>query len=88
MKKRVKELQKMLAELGPVMRGIVVLIGTRNKQCYFPLLNFGKFWIFTSITPFFNIFSIKTEGLIYFCQSLAVNYVINYHRNFFLTKLY
>ena len=37
MKRRVKELQKMLAELGPVMRGSVVLIGTRNKQFYFPL---------------------------------------------------
>ena len=37
MKKRVKELQKMLAELGPVMRGSVVLIGTRNKQYYFSL---------------------------------------------------
>ena len=37
MKRRVKELQKMLAELGPVMRGSVVLIGTRNKQFYFSL---------------------------------------------------
>lgn len=37
MKRRVKELQKMLAELGPVMRGSVVLVGTRNKQYYFSL---------------------------------------------------
>mgnify|MGYP000627919375 CR=1 FL=1 len=37
MKKRVKELQKMLVVLGPVMRGSVVLIGTRNKQYYFSL---------------------------------------------------
>ena len=37
MKRRVKEFQKMLAELGPVMRGSVVLIGTRNKQYYFSL---------------------------------------------------
>lgn len=37
MKKRVKALQKILAELGPVMRGSVVLIGTRNKQYYFSL---------------------------------------------------
>ena len=37
MKRRVKELQKMLAELGPVMRGSVVLTGTRNKQFYFSL---------------------------------------------------
>jgi len=37
MKRRVKELQKMLAELGPVMRGSIVLIGTRNKQYYFSL---------------------------------------------------
>ncbi|MEA1981412.1 MAG: hypothetical protein U9N54_10615 [candidate division Zixibacteria bacterium] len=37
MKKRVKVLQKMLTELGPFMRGSVVLIGTRNKQYYFSL---------------------------------------------------
>ena len=37
MKRRVKELQKILAELGPVMRGSIVLIGTRNKQYYFSL---------------------------------------------------
>ena len=37
MKRRVKTLQKILAELGPVMRGSVVLIGTRNKQYYFSL---------------------------------------------------
>jgi len=37
MKSRVKTLQKQLAELGPVMRGSVVLIGTRNKQYYFSL---------------------------------------------------
>lgn len=37
MKRRVKTLQKQLAELGPVMRGSVVLIGTRNKQYYFSL---------------------------------------------------
>ena len=37
MKRRVKELQKKLAELGPVMRGSIVLIGTRNKQYYFSL---------------------------------------------------
>lgn len=37
MKRRVKTLRKQLAELGPVMRGSVVLIGTRNKQYYFSL---------------------------------------------------
>jgi hypothetical protein len=37
MKKKVKVLQRRLAELGPVMRGSVVLIGTRNKQFYFSL---------------------------------------------------
>ena len=37
MKRRVKTLQKKLANLGPVMRGSVVLIGTRNKQFYFSL---------------------------------------------------
>lgn len=37
MKRRVKTLQKRLGELGPVMRGSVVVIGTRNKQPYFSL---------------------------------------------------
>lgn len=37
MKRRVKTLQRQLADLGPVMRGSVVLIGTRNKQFYFSL---------------------------------------------------
>jgi small-conductance mechanosensitive channel len=37
MKKRVRTLQRQLAALGPVMRGSVVLIGTRNKQNYFSL---------------------------------------------------
>jgi len=35
MQKRVKVLQRRLACLGPVMRGSVVVIGTRNKQPYF-----------------------------------------------------
>ena len=30
-------LQKRLATLGPLMRGSVVIIGTRNKQPYFSL---------------------------------------------------
>jgi len=37
MKRRVKTLQNQLAKLGPVMRGSVVIIGTRNKQPYFSL---------------------------------------------------
>lgn len=37
MQKKVKILQKRLANLGPVMRGTIVLIGTRNKQYYFSL---------------------------------------------------
>jgi len=37
MKRRVQTLQKQLARLGPVMRGSVVVIGTRNKQSYFSL---------------------------------------------------
>ena len=37
LKRRVKSLQKQLGKLGPVMRGSVVLIGTRNKQFYFSL---------------------------------------------------
>jgi len=37
MKRRVKTLQNQLGKLGPVMRGSVVIIGTRNKQPYFSL---------------------------------------------------
>jgi len=42
MKRRVKALQRQLGELGPVMRGSVVIIGSRNKQPYFSLNNKGK----------------------------------------------
>ena len=41
-KQRVKRLQKDLGKLGPVMRGSVVVIGTRNKQPYFSLNKGGK----------------------------------------------
>jgi len=37
MKRRVKTLHRKIAQLGPVMRGSVVVIGTRNKQSYFSL---------------------------------------------------
>jgi len=37
MKRRVKALQRQMGQVGPVMRGSVVLIGTRNKQFYFSL---------------------------------------------------
>ena len=37
MKRRVQTLQKQLGQLGPVMRGSVVVIGTSNKQPYFSL---------------------------------------------------
>ena len=37
MKRRIKTLQKQLAQLGSLMRGSVVVIGTRNKQPYFSL---------------------------------------------------
>jgi hypothetical protein len=37
MKRRVKTLQRQLGTLGPVMRGSVVVIGTRYKQSYFSL---------------------------------------------------
>jgi len=37
MQRRVRKLQKELGQLGPVMRGSVVVIGTRNKQPYFSL---------------------------------------------------
>jgi hypothetical protein len=33
--RRLQHLRKQLAALGPVMRGTVVRIGTRNKQFYF-----------------------------------------------------
>ncbi len=42
MKRRVKTLQNQLGKLGPVMRGSVVIIGTRNKQPYFSLNNNKK----------------------------------------------
>ena len=35
LKRRLVELKKHLNELGPIMRGSVVVIGTRNKQPYF-----------------------------------------------------
>jgi len=37
MQRRVRELQQEIGSLGPVMRGSVVIIGTRNKQPYFSL---------------------------------------------------
>ena len=36
-KRQIKQLQRQLAGLGPLMRGSVVIIGTRNKQPYFSL---------------------------------------------------
>lgn len=41
-KRRIKTLQKQLGGLGPVMRGSVVIIGTRNKQPYFSVNKDGK----------------------------------------------
>jgi len=37
MRRQVRKLQRELVGLGPVMRGSVVVIGTRNKQPYFSL---------------------------------------------------
>ena len=37
MQRRVRTLQAEMGNLGPVMRGSVVIIGTRNKQPYFSL---------------------------------------------------
>jgi len=37
MKRRVKTLQRQLGQVGPVMRGTVVLLGARHKQPYFSL---------------------------------------------------
>ncbi len=41
-KRRIRIFQKRLGELGPVMRGSIVRIGTRNKQFYFSLNKAGK----------------------------------------------
>lgn len=35
LKRQLVDLKKQMNELGPVMRGSVVVIGTRNKQPYF-----------------------------------------------------
>jgi hypothetical protein len=37
MERQVRKLQEELGQLGPIMRGSVVVIGTRNKQPYFSL---------------------------------------------------
>jgi len=37
MQRQVRKLQEELGRLGPMMRGSVVVIGTRNKQPYFSL---------------------------------------------------
>jgi hypothetical protein len=37
MQRQVRKLRHEIASLGPVMRGSVVVIGTRNKQPYFSL---------------------------------------------------
>ncbi|MEI7902995.1 MAG: hypothetical protein WCK89_22355 [bacterium] len=37
MQRRVRKLQEAMGYLGPLMRGSVVVIGTRNKQPYFSL---------------------------------------------------
>ena len=41
-KRRIETLRRKLGELGPMMRGSVVFIGTRNKQFYFSLNREGK----------------------------------------------
>ena len=40
--RRLNILHKRLGQLGPVMRGSVVVIGTRNKQSYFSVNVDGK----------------------------------------------
>lgn len=37
MRRRVRVLQGQVGKLGPLMRGSVVVIGTKNKQAYFSL---------------------------------------------------
>jgi len=41
-KRKIRALGRRLGELGPLMRGSVVLIGTRNKQFYFSLNKAGR----------------------------------------------
>jgi hypothetical protein len=42
LKRRIGELRKELSRLGPLMRGSLVVIGTRNKQPYFSVNIKGK----------------------------------------------
>lgn len=42
LKRRLRTLQKQISALGPMMRGSIVHIGTRNKQFYFSLNKDGK----------------------------------------------
>ena len=37
LKLRLKNLKKELLEIGPIMRGSVTVLGTKNKQAYFSL---------------------------------------------------
>ncbi len=41
-KRRVTILRNKLAKLGPIMRGSVTVLGTRNKQPYFSMNKEGK----------------------------------------------
>ena len=41
-KRKTVTLQRRLCKLGPMMRGSVALIGTRNKQFYFSLNKAGR----------------------------------------------
>ena len=41
-RRRIRALGRRLSELGPMMRGSVVLIGTRNKRFYFSLNKAGR----------------------------------------------
>ena len=41
-KRKVRRLQEKLGRLGPLMRGSLVVIGTKNKQPYFSLNQAGK----------------------------------------------
>lgn len=42
MKRRVKQFQRELGQLGPVMRGSPVVIGTKYKQSYYSVGKKGK----------------------------------------------
>lgn len=42
LKQKLKELQKKLKKVGPIMRGSITIMGDKNKQPYFSMSKKGK----------------------------------------------